>query len=70
MNKVWAKIDWCTLAGVLFIVLVGAIVFQVKYEIIRPIEWIGHADAAAYAEMADSPCMGVERKWITSVSTS
>ncbi|MFQ6015932.1 MAG: hypothetical protein ACE5NP_10885, partial [Anaerolineae bacterium] len=40
-NKVWAKIDWRTLACVLFIMFVGAIVFHIKYEIMIhcPIIW-------------------------------
>jgi len=34
--------------------IMGTILFGVKLWIVYPIKWIGHADAADYAEMADS----------------
>jgi len=37
---------------------VGFAVFVVKFAIVRPIDYVGHADAAAYAEMADSLLKG------------
>jgi len=44
------KIDWL----VVFILLVGTAAFILKCRIVFPVQYVGHADASAYAEMADS----------------
>lgn len=44
------KIDWY----IVFIVLIGLTVLVLKCLIVRPIQYVGHADASGYAEMADS----------------
>lgn len=44
------KLDWY----IIFILLVGLTVFILKCLIVRPIQYVGHADASGYAEMADS----------------
>ena len=44
------RIDWALLS----LLILGAAVFALKLHIVLPIKWIGHADAADYAEMADS----------------
>ena len=44
------KIDWYIVS----ILLAGLTVFILKCLIIQPIQYVGHADASGYAEMADS----------------
>ena len=44
------KIDWY----IVFILMAGLTVFILKCLIVRPIQYVGHADASGYAEMADS----------------
>ncbi|MFQ6040922.1 MAG: ArnT family glycosyltransferase [Candidatus Poribacteria bacterium] len=44
------KIDYY----IIFILLVGLAVFVLKCLIVYPIQYVGHADASGYAEMADS----------------
>lgn len=50
LSTVIRKIDWL----ILFILLVGTAVFILKCRIVYPVQYVGHADASAYAEMADS----------------
>jgi 4-amino-4-deoxy-L-arabinose transferase-like glycosyltransferase len=44
------RIDWFLLV----LMLIGTGIFGLKLWIVYPVKWIGHADAADYAEMADS----------------
>ena len=39
---------------IILLLTVGLVVFLIKCRIVYPIKYVGHADAAAYAEMADS----------------
>ena len=40
--------------ALIILAVLGTILFGVKLWIVYPVKWIGHADAADYAEMADS----------------
>ena len=40
------------------LLIAGLATFIVKIQIVRPIEYVGHADASGYAEMADSLIKG------------
>ena len=40
------------------LLVAGLATFIVKIQIARPIEYVGHADASGYAEMADSLIKG------------
>jgi len=39
---------------IIILLIVGMVVFVIKCFIVYPIQYVGHADASAYAEMADS----------------
>ena len=39
---------------IIILLAAGLAIFVIKYNIVRPIKYVGHADASAYAEMADS----------------
>lgn len=50
IKQILRKIDWCAK----LILLAGLFAFIIKFHIVYPIEYVGHADASGYAEMADS----------------